>query len=479
MDLEPVNAKSVAIHIDRSDPAPLYLQLADQLTAQIEGGSLDPGGRLPSVRSLSRRLGVNNATVVAAYRDLSQRGLVVQRVGSGTYARRPSAGPRGDRYTWEVDAPAGSIDLATAAAPPGLFPLEEFRAVLDEVMSRDGADAFHYGEVQGYRPLRQSLAHHARERGVEAGESDIHIVSGAQQGLDLLSKVLLAPGDAALVESPGYPGAAACFEARGCRVLRLPLEAGGPDLENMERVLASQRPKVVYVNPDFQNPTGITYCEGTREQVALLADRHGTYIIEDDFASDLYYRAPPPRSICALDRADRIIYMKSVSALSLPGLRLAMLVVPPALGSRITRAKYLADITSGGLVQRAFDLFVREGGWSRHVDGVRRKLQQRYQLALQALSRHLPQVRCRRPEGGLSLWLELPGGLDGDQVERLARERGLLLLSGSRFGGDASHVRISFAVPGEDELSAGIYLLSRLLGGAARSEERRERRPVV
>lgn len=459
------------IHLSREAGVPLYVQIADQLAAKIRAEAIGQGERLPSVRDLASQLGVNKVTVVNAYRQLVSYGLASQKIGSGTYVT--SAGQL-EAYRPQHEIPAGAIDLATATAPPDLFPMDLFHRSIDRVLSRDGQEALDYGEVQGYLPLRESLGSYVSRKGIRASAETVHVVSGAQQGLDLVAKAVLNPGDTAVVESPGYPGARACFMARGCHVLSLSRDEDQLDPSVLREFLNRAKPRLIYVNPDFHNPTGTSYSHACRRALLETATEQGILVLEDDFSSELRYEGEPLPSLASMEGGEQVIYMKSLSALTLPGMRLALMVVPPVLSAPITRAKYLADIASGGLIQRAFDLFIREGHWEGHLDLLLKECSRRYQQALERIRTALPQTRIHPPGGGLHLWLTLPRGLDADQLETRARDRGVCILAGSAFGGSSDHIRLSFSGSSESDFQAGIHILSRMM-----SESPPSRRPVV
>lgn len=461
----------VPIHLSSSSPDPLYVQVADQLASAIREGEIAPGERLPSVRELARQLEVNKVTVVNAYRRLVGHGLAVQKVGSGTFACS-SVEPLMDRPEHEI--PSGAIDLATAMAPPDLFPMDDLQGCINQVLQRDGYEALEYGEVQGYGPLRDSLGEYVGARGIPSNPEGLHVVSGSQQGLDLMAKAALSPGDTVVVESPGYPGARACFQARGCQVEELSLGPEGPDGQSLKADLDRIKPRLVYVNPDYQNPTGARYPLSVRQALLESACRNGFWILEDDFCSDLRYEGEPFPAIASMEGQDRVIFMKSLSALTLPGLRLAILVVPPEMTAAVTRAKYLADIATGGLIQRAFDLFIREGHWKSHIRRLREECSLRYRIATRRATDLMPQVQFHPPGGGLHLWLKLPAGIDADRLEARARGRGVCILAGSAFGGDSQHIRLSFSGAPREDLATALHVLSRVIQGGSSS-----RRPLV
>ncbi len=480
------------LRVYREDDTPLYIQAADVLRSRILGGEFRPGDKLPSVRRLSDELGVNPATVVAAYRILTSEGLAEARPGSGAYVpegltppaagieagplrgARPIAGPDGLVMPRRDGA---AFDLSRNAPPRELYPLAELKRFIVEAIDADGGEAFDYQEAGGYAPLRSAIAARvsAESGGRLVDPADLHIVSGAQQGLDLAARVLLRRGDVAAVEAPGYRGAADAFVAAGARVYGLPLDAEGLELGALER-LASTRPlRIVHLSPACQNPTGLRYSEARRAAIAALAERYGFYITEDDAFGDL---AGPdaPRPVRAFDEAGRVVLIKSYSKSVLPGLRIAGIEVPHALRERFEDSKRSVDLSSSGLMQRALERFLSSGSYDRHLEAARG----RYRAAYARFAKALGALKAigfdwDEPAVGLFLWLALPPGLGPAAFAAALAERGVLVApeSAFRLAGDGSEagdgadaragrrerLRVSFGALAEDELEAAAAAL--------------------
>ncbi|MCX7024134.1 MAG: PLP-dependent aminotransferase family protein [Spirochaetes bacterium] len=470
-----------AIRINKASDTPIYIQLADELKRLLAEGSLDPGMKLPSVRKLADGLMVNPATVVSAYRILSREGLVESRAGSGIFvsangmAGSASAGAGGDDPYWRItlgdaDAPdkgtypsgSGIIDFSGNAPSRELFPVAEFRSLIDEVIERDGGLAFEYQEPSGYEPLREALATLLVD-GPPVDPDDLHLVSGAQQGIDLAVRALVRPGDVVAMENPAYRGATEVFRAAGARIERVPMTPGGLDLDALAGVAARARLKVVYVNPCFQNPTTQSYSDDVKRGLAELAERHGFIVLEDDLLSDLAYDRPTPlASVRSRDEAGRTVYIKSFSKILMPGLRAAFMAAPPALRARLDALKRTADISSNGLVQRALELFVRRGMVAPHVERVKRHYAGIYALFAAAMMT-LRDVGCAfdEPRGGLNLWVRLPEGIRAIDLHAEARVRGCLVVPEAAFDpeGVDGHIRIGFASASAEDAVRGAGLI--------------------
>lgn len=475
-------ASNVSIQFDRHGKLPVYRQIAQALSERIRTGELAPGERLPAVRTLARTLQVNTITVVKAYRELEQLGLVRARTGSGTFVvpggrvnvRAPGIGKEADLLgQGQVEIPPGAINFASATPDPGLLPVAAVQRLLNRVIERDGGQAFAYQDSRGYLPLREAVASALGTLGICAAAGAIQVISGGQQGIDVVAKSLLGPGDAVLVECPTYPGAMAAFRSRGARILSVPLEADGPDLTALERLLATVRPRIFYVMPTFQNPTGVVYSRKKKEALLALAQRFGLTLLEDDYLRELNFTEADLTPLAALAPPEvPVLYLKSFSKVLLPGLRLAFLVVPPALGGEVLAAKHTSDIFTSGLFQRVFELFLRERTWEEQLGRIRAVYEERYRTMIAALRDTLPpEITFTPPPGGLNFWLRLPGKQDAAALYQEALKEGVVISPGALFvpaPGPSPWFRLTYASLTPEEIRQGTARLGkacrRLLG---------------
>ncbi len=474
---------SAFLRVYKGDDSPLYIQAADALRARILDGEFRPGDKLPSVRKLSDELGVNPATIVSAYRILTNEGLVEARAGSGAYvAPSPALGEAPGLFPGESSlrdfglssGKGASLDLSASAPPRDLYPLEELKRFIVEAIDAEGGAAFDYQDPAGYAPLRRSIAlrlSSEQGRARSADPEDVHIVSGAQQGVDLAARVLLRRGDVAVLEAPGYRGALDSFVAAGARVEALDVLEGGMDLGQLERIAATKALRLVHVNPSLQNPTGITYGLPERKALVAMAERYGFYIIEDDLFADLLGEDALP-TLRSLDSADRVVLVKSYSKTLMPGLRIASMEAPRALRSRIEEAKRSVDLSSNGLMQRALERFLSSGAYDSHL--VRSR--ERYARAYESFSAEIARknqgiLSWERPLGGINIWIALPAGLGSREYAARCERLGCLVSpeDSFRFGAarDArpcSHVRASIgSIPLADMPAAAELLAAAAL----------------
>ncbi|MCR4437145.1 MAG: PLP-dependent aminotransferase family protein [Clostridiales bacterium] len=478
-----------SIRLDKEDKIPLYTQLYGKIKEMINEGILCADFRLPSVRRLADALHVNRVTVVSAYRQLESEGLVYSKPGSGTYVENApaltgrSAGKDPDVFLDElyqqddlslisngqIKIDDKTINFASATPTPDLFPVEDFKLVLNEVLERDKGNAFGYQDSQGFYPIRESIYKVLENKIQGVSPESIQVISGAQQGIDIISKALLKQGDCVITESPTYTGAIAVFKSRGAEIIDVEMQESGPDLNILEYSLKQYRPRLIYTIPSFQNPTGYSYSNYKRAQLLNLAEKYNCHIIEDDYVSDLDFEGKNYTPLKAMDKQDRVIFIKSFSKIFMPGLRLGFMVAPRHLQGIILEAKHATDISTSGLIQRAFDLYIRKGFWDRHFKFMYDIYRERYTLAVKSLDRNLPDsATYAKPGGGLNIWLKLPMGISANSLSKHAQAEGIVFAPGKIFYSrntpqKLDNIRLSFAAADSGQIEKGMEKLCRMI----------------
>jgi GntR family transcriptional regulator/MocR family aminotransferase len=438
--------------LERGRDGSLASQVELKLRVLVETGLVRPGERLPPTRELAERMGVNRGAVLKAIRRLEAEGLVAARVGSGVTvvggASAPEPGSPADpprfssalrRLTAHEPAADGDgpvlADLSRLAPDPAFFPVDEFVGIFTEACRRE-QEVWQYASPYGHPILRRQIAERLAEAGAPWAAEDVLITSGAQQGLDLLFKAFVDPGDPVAVESPTYPGILALLRFSGADVVEIPVVARGRDLSG----LLSRSVRVVYTMPERHNPTGGTLGEGPRR--ALLAAAAGAVVIEDGYEPATSGLAP----LSALDRR-RVVTIGSFSKELAPGFRVGWIAADSGLLRAIALVKQTADLQTPLPLQAAIAEFL---GRRRDRD-LRRlrtaEIDARAGILKDSLARHLPDIAFRGGERGSALfWLELPPGVSGRAVARRARERGIRVSPGADFdprGRDLPALRIS------------------------------------
>ena len=467
----------VSIQLNRNAKEALYVQLYNQLRELIIEGKISEGYLLPPVRKFAAFLGINIGTVMNAYKELEKQGYIFSRSGSGSYVAELSGIEEGEELETDIDIEAVEpikpdlgekyINLAGIALNPDVVSVDQFKQVLNEVLDRDKGYAFSYQESQGFYPLRESITLHLKEHGVKTNANNVQIISGAQQGIDIVAKATLNYGDYVFMEKPTYPGAIAAFRSRGAKIIEIPMEEDGIAIDELEKQIKKFRPKLIYVMPNIQNPTGCTYSVIKRNRLMGLARYYGTYILEDDYISELSYEKEIMAPLKAIDRDDRVIYLKSFSKIFMPGLRLAFLTIPQKLVNKFLVVKHNSDISTSGLTQRAFDLYLRKGIWHQHIKQISSLYQRQFTFTVKMLEKYLPKsIQYVKPRGGLSIWLILPECISAKKIVEAAKKEAVIITEGKLFFSRKApdrYLRISFATASQGEIETGIQIVGKIL----------------
>lgn len=481
--------------LDVNSETPLYKQLYEHFSAQIQSGRLVKGERLPATRELAGLLGLNRATISAAYELLESDGLISGHVGRGSFV----AGiPVGGSLDWKrlLDGSGGTqvappppfgrdgISFATSRPAEELFPLDDLRASCEEVMNRpDFAHVLQLGSPSGYEPLRQYLLESARAEGLAGPEDDVIVTNGCQQALDLIGRVLLRPGDKVIVEDPVYPGLKNLFLQAGAQLVGVPAGAEGIRTEHFEDILERERPRLVVVTSNFQNPTGTTLPAGSRVALLRAARTAGVPLVENDIYGDLRYRGAPLPPVKNPGDSGHVILLRSFSKITFPGLRVGWVLGPRALVARLAQSKQLADLHTDQLSQAVLLRFALSGRLAGHRARMLKAGEERLAAVLEACERCLPAgSEWTRPEGGMNLWVRLPEPLDAGELLARAHRENVSYLPGkyfavSRF--EPGALRLSFAGLAPENIRKGLAILGQIFGAeSARTRAGRALEPA-
>ncbi|MFQ5789545.1 MAG: PLP-dependent aminotransferase family protein [Acidobacteriota bacterium] len=483
--------------LDRASSVPLYQQVREGIARAIREGKIPPGTRLPASRELAQRLQVNRTTITTAYDSMAAEGLVRRRVGQGTFVL---GGPRRavpPSVTWPfsraVEAvsrqprpPAAlathpdPVDFASLVPDEELFPIEPFRKVMNAVLRRDGKQLLQYGSVSGYTPFRECIAERLNRRGVAVTVEDVLIVNGSQQGLDVVFRTLLDPGDMVAVESPTYSAVLPLLAQYQAQLKPVPMSQKGMDLNALETALVRRPVKLIYTMPTFQNPTGITMDLDSRRKLLDLTRRYQVPIVEDDFDPELRFggKALPP--LKALDEAGLVLYLGTFSKGLFPGLRLGWIVAPPAVVEALRRTKMFADYHTSALLQAGVLEFCRRGHYDDHLRRLAGIYREKSQHLVRAMSRHFPpEVSWTAPEGGYAFWISLPEGVSAEALLAESEGQGVLFTPGNHFflGGEGERFfRLSISRVPAHRIEEGVRRLGDIIRNHAASKPAPSRR---
>ena len=359
------------------------------------------------------------------------------------------------------------ISLAGGMPAPEAFPIEEFRTAFGKVLTDQGAVALQYGLSEGYGPLREFLAARLARFGTRCTADNILITNGSQQGLDLVSKIFLNPGDKVLVEKPSYVGALQAFDSYQAQYVFTPMDEEGMITDGLDEILSRERVKFIYVLPNFQNPTGRTMSLARRRQLIEVATRHRVPIVEDDPYGELRYEGQDQPSLKSMDTADLVIGLGSFSKILAPGLRLAWMVVPSPLYDMILFAKQPSDLSSSTVIQLAVYELCKDGFVDRHLEKIKAVYRERQRTMLDALEVYFPRrVHWTKAEGGLFVWAELPAGMDAREVLVASVLQKVAFVPGQSFHADGSGkntMRLNFSNVAPERLRLGVQRLGGII----------------
>ena len=483
-------------HIERQfmrTARPLYGHLVNLFEAAIARGELPSGSRLPPERELAERLGISRTTVVSAYRELESRGLLRGYVGRGTFVCAAPE-PSGTPFAWRGkiasaalrssdatlrDAIRHSSDarlLSLAAGEPAIdcFPTTAFQQAIDHALKRDADAVWSHGPTEGQPALREAIAERFRCPGRERADPRRR-AAGTRSARPMPCR----PGDAVIIDRPGYLGAIQSFRAAGAKLIGW--DVARAEIDELEDLLLRYRPKLIYTNPTFQNPTGVTMPIRTRRELLKLAERYRVPIVEDATYGELYFHEAPPPSLRDLDAQNLVIHLNSFSKMMAPGLRLGWLSAAPSIVDQIAIIKQRLDPHTQNLVQFAMARLLRQGSFDAHLKTLRQEHARRCALMVAAVQRHVPpgMLRFTRPHGGLYLWCRLVPGVSSRALLDTALAAGVAFIAGDAFYPDPageSELRLCFSSVMPSTIEDAVRRLASCLPVPA---ERRQLRPIA
>jgi len=383
-----------------------------------------------------------------------------------TARRMRGAVPSAIREILKVAERPDVLSFAGGLPAPELFPARELSQAFEAVLRKNPGAALQYGVTEGFLPLREWVAGRLRGRGIPASAESVMVVSGSQQGIDLVSRVLLDPGATVLVENPSYLAALQAFAAYEANVVALPGDADGLRTELLEEAVREHRPALIYLVPEFQNPRGTTLAADRRHALAAVASGHGVPVLEDDPYGALRFRGVSSTPIAALAHG-LTFHLGTFSKTLAPGLRLGWVHAPKPLIRPLTVAKQACDLHTATLAQHAVVELLGTFDYEAHLGRLRAEYRQRCEAMLRALERSMPPgTRWTTPDGGLFLWLELPAGLRDDEVFHAAIDRAVAVVPGSGFFvGPPEHgfLRLNFSNQNVANIELGMARLGQTL----------------
>lgn len=484
------------IALDKTSGKPIYKQIIEYFSQAILSGSLAVNTRLPSIRGLAKDLGVSKITVENAYTHLEAEGLVGSRVGSGTFVlpvydhgekevenRKPTwpvwqQGPIArskkslqDSIFNELDkniGPADPVYFSGGIGDPDLFPVREFGRVMQRIIRRDGVEGLSYGEPNGYLPLRRTISQIMTSLGIKLSPENILVTTGSQQALSLIVQAVLRGGDTVIVEEPTYNGALDLFEALHIKPIGIPIDEQGMCVDQLESLLQTYHPKLIYTIPNFQNPSGACM-SGHRRRVLLdLARRYNVPILEDDYVGDLRYEGCAQPALKSLDQEGNVIYVSTFSKMLMPDLRVGFLAAEGPIYDTLVNLKCLNDLATSNLTQRSLNTYLSVGSYQSHLRKTVRIYKKRRDVMVDALQKNIRNgVNYTIPKGGLFVWLELEKPLLLQELIKRGLRAGVGFAPGNGFfinkSEEEKQLRLNFAYQTEGSIIKGIRRLAGVL----------------
>lgn len=402
-----------------------YIQLYKHLKNLIENNMLEASEKLPPLREISSFLKINISTAVKAYDLLEKEKYIYKKEGSGCYVYPQNLQKDGEMK-------ALRFDLANPKA--SMFPVDKFKEAISIAIEKEGEMLFDYHEGLGYEPLRIALAKEMKSSGIQTQADRIQIISGAQQGINIIVNSLLNYGDVVFIEEPSYPGAIDVFKEHGVKVVGIPVIDDGIDIGILKMKLDKIKPSMLYTMPNYHNPTGISYSEKKKNEILKLANTYDFLIIEDDYMSDFSFSNEIRKPLRAYDKNDKVIYIKSFSKILMPGLRIGFMEMPIFVRKVISRIKYTMDISTSSFTQLSLYYYMTYFGWKNHLDIIREIYETRFGIAKKYLDNNFDKkVTFRNASGGVNFFGSLPKDYSSIDLRYYLESIGINILEGTLF----------------------------------------------
>jgi len=486
------------LKLNRNENIPLYVQVKNRIEELIKSCVLKPNTKLPSTRELASSLRVSRNTVLQAYELLEAEGLVYSGVGKGTFVHEFINGQSNSFFSdkgqvkmsfegllsssWtrsyatifssferilESDKRNDFISFASDSIDENMFPPEDFKDCLISAFRRYGTYLLAADTSQGFLPLLEFLAGFMGRRGIIVKPENILITSGIQQGLSIIGRLFLDPGDRILLENFTYPGALGVLRSLQANCIGIPMDSEGIRLDILENVLKRSRVKFLYTIPTFHNPTGCVIPPEKRRQLVELCSTYQIIIIEDGYAQELGFDRHELLPLKALDESDGIVYMGSFSETLFPGIRISWIAAAREIIEKLTILKSSADLYTNLILQAAVLEFLQKGYFDKQLKKKKNLLSKRSSVVSNALGRYFPDIaHWSKPQGGLFQWIELPGRIDALDLLLESRQKGVIFTPDRLFSVEEwqkSGFRIGFGNVDEEKIWRGIGTIGEIL----------------
>ncbi len=479
--------------LQRDSEQSITSQLVGFVRAAIEAGDLLPGAKLPTTRQLAIDAGVNHLTVVRAYKRLASEGFVTAARGRGTFVRQAPPTIAGDDGRWQhAVLPAAErtyisqvvsdtwlrpedrdhVNLAIGWASPELLPVRELGRLSQDVFSQEGAATLSYGDPDGLWELREDLARRGAAAGYATDPGDIVVTNGGRQAIHLVARAILRPGDVVVTESPTFMGTLVSMQDAGARVLGVPYDSEGLDVDALERILTHHEVKLVSVQSGSQNPTGQDMSRERVDRLLELARERSFFVMEDGVYSTIRFGGTRAPTRMRLQAPDHVVYVDSLSKTIGGGLRVGWIAASGEVRRRLTELKLATDYHTPTLTQLLAARWLTSGSHDRHLKQICAVYEDRAEAMLDSIEHRLgDEVVVARPKGGHHVWLTFRRPIDERALVNEGLRQGVSFTPGGATtveGDGLSGLRLSFALLDEERLDEGVRRLAAAIRAVRR-----------
>lgn len=498
------------IKIDHNAKVSIYIQIANQLKNQILSGELVGGSSLPSERALAHLLAVHRNTVCKAYGELKAeelikshrgKGYVVADMGQGyedsaAYgkAKAPVKPEKIKRVNWQSEINERYLDMAvtfddlfqrfgdkekismgSGLACPGIYDKKIIADKIAAMVCEEGKIQYFYSPYKGDKGLRQKLIPFLSTKGIKATTKEIQILSETNQALDFVVMLLVKPGDTVIMEEPVSPDAYRAMELAGAYIATVPVDSEGINCDALELLVQQKKPRLIYVNSSFHDPTGAILSMERRKKIIEISNRYRIPIVEEDAASELVYDGMKMPPIKAFDKADNVIYIYSFSLTFVPGLSLAFVVANKEVIESLSYLVSVRMMAVDWITQKLLAQYLSDGRYYGILEEFRANYGTKQELVCRALDEMKDLgISYERPRGGVYIWCKLPEGVDSKKFIEAAYKQGLALLPGHVFfphkNGGRDHIRINYSFETEERLMQGMAIMRETLEWELKSQ---------
>lgn len=476
--------------IDKKLKTPVYLQIVSQIKEKILKGKLVDGYALPSERALAKKLGLHRNTIVRSYNELKADGLITsyQGVGYRVSYRQESTGKKGRPVNWQgIIKPEyrdmesefddlfmqsqieSRISFAAGMAAGEVYNKEEIANCLTRIMTEGNSPAYFYTPYQGDLDLRREIAAFMRTKGVLTNPAQIQIFSENNQALDFLVTLLLSPGDKIFTEESTSPDVYRAIQLAGAEIITVPMDEEGMICDHLEPLIEQHKPKFIYINSSYHNPTGVVLSMERRKKLLELSYRYRIPVVEDDEASELFLSGDRIPSLKSMDPRENVIYMYSFSLTLIPGIGVSFMIAPREVIKSLSYMVSVRMVTLDWTPQYLACQYMQDGTFMRKLEDFRKIYKRKQNLMCSFLDRVAEEIGLSyaKPKGGVYLWVKLPAEMDVSYLEKEAEQQGVSFVPGFIFfpgknpGGN--YIRLNYSYPTEGQIEKGMKILIRAM----------------